>query len=162
MRNCAYQHGGAESAIMIGARTVDLIHRRGKAQYCGELLKPSFVVLAARPQRPDRNIRMEQPKNYGSRGLPIRVDEYGPDYRLETVRKDRLLVAATRLVFSLAKAQQRTETETFGDHGQSSCVDNRSPELCELTLGEVLVGGKNVIGDSQADYGITQELQALV
>ena len=86
----------------------------------------------------------------------------GAQQCLERVGQNRGLVGAAAGQFALAELQQGADLEPAGHIGQGVGVHHRGPQLCEPSFGVVGEAPVQVVGDHQAQYGVTEKLEALV
>jgi len=86
----------------------------------------------------------------------------GADHRLHGVRQYRGLLAPVGEIFPATQSQVRADIQVDRHLGQGMGIDDRCPHLGELTVIQIRPGVKRVLSHNHSEYGIAQELQALV
>lgn len=160
--DAAHGDDGFEDSVVIGAGRGDLVARWGEGAFGSELLQAGLVVLAARPLGANRDVVDHQIKNDFGGPLPACIDEHRTEDGFQCVGENGLFVASSRLVLTAAKKHLCPDPDATGDDSERGGVDHRCSELCELPLGEIVVGGIDVFGDCEAEHGIAKELEPLV
>lgn len=94
--------------------------------------------------------------------MPTGIDEDGSEERLERVGKDRFLVASARLILPSPEKELWADADSASHLGESRCVHHRCPQLGQLAFCEVAVDAEDVLGDCQAENGVTKELEPFV
>ena len=128
---------------------------------------PAPGAASCSPARPGRS----PARGYGApstastsrrRRLEPAVEVHRGDDRLHRVGQDRRLGAPARRVLALAEPQRRTEVELLRDLGQRLGAHDRGAQLRQLALGHLGVVLVDVVGDDEAEHGVTEELEPLV
>jgi hypothetical protein len=96
----------------------------------------------------------------GRRPAAVEVD--GADDGLHGVGQDRGLLPPAGRGLALAEQQERAQVEAGRHLGEGLGVHQRGPDLGQLAFGQVGVGEEQVVGDHQAQHGVTEELEPLV
>ncbi len=91
---------------------------------------------------------------------PIQVD--GADQRFHGVGENRRLLPTSGLILAFAEQKGVADIELGRQLGQGGRVDHRSPHFGQLSLRHLGIGPVQVVGDDQAEHGVTEELQPLV
>ena len=155
-------HLGRENFCVIGSLVVHLVGGQGKAETGGELLQLVLRVAEATLRRDVRDRTGEEIDDETRSSVYPDRQVDGRDDRFEAVRQDRVLASAPRALLTLAKEHRLTHAQVGGDRRQSLRTDYRGSKPCEIAFGQVGERAVEVIGDHEAQDGVTEELQAFV
>ena len=128
----------------------------------GELLQAGLEIASARSGHRFGDPLAQAPQHQAPGRVETGVEVHGRDDGLECVGEDRLLLAATRRVFTLAEQQVGAEVDLGRDLGKDARVHDTRAHLRELTLGQVGEVLEHVVRHHQPEHRIAEELEALV
>src|SRR5664280_749371 len=155
-------HRGQVPPGMVGAEALDLVVGNPTAEAHRLLLQAALVVglagLTYRGGDPVPEQREDQALRLGQ--TAVEVDR--TDQRLGGVGQDGPLGPAPGLVLTPTQAEMLVDPQVEGHFGQYPGVDHRRPDLGHQAVGELRAGPVGVLGHHQAQYGVPQELEALV
>ncbi len=145
---------------MVGAGGLHLVAGRQVEQRRGELLQPALVIgtvgLGSGQAGPEGAEHQ--------RGGPLepRGQVGRPDDRLHGVGQDGWLLAPAGELLAASEQKVLAHAEALRHLGQRHGVHHRLADLGERAFVEVGVHPVHVIGDDDAENGVTEELEALV
>ena len=154
--------GREERLRVVGARLEHVVDGHAQPGERRDLLQARLPVQARTAGRDVGDEAVEEVVHEAPGGVDAVLQEHGPDQRLHRVGEDRGLVPPAGGLLAPPEVDERPEVEAARDLREGARVDDRSPQLGELTLRQVGEGREEVLGDHQSEDGVTEELEAFV
>ncbi|MFZ0333560.1 MAG: hypothetical protein WAN10_15010 [Candidatus Acidiferrales bacterium] len=156
-------HRNAKCLGMFGAGFRNhTIFRRAKAATLKPLLQSRFMIRLGKQLSDGRRVVQQRAVDKCSGSVKASVAKNGADDGFIGVCKQILLLAASRFLFSRAKAQVLAQIQTIGRFFGAADTDETRAGFGEATLVPIEELGDENAADRQTQDTIAQEFEALV